>query len=269
MKMRARNENTANAIPALSIITCLIALLGLVPATKAAAAEAAKTAIPPAANTAAPGQPSKAASGTVTLASLTPGTGPIRLRYTSDEFTLYVPVSPRSKVKSGLLHLQLTNSISLLKERSQLAVRLNGRILAQIPLNPLQPESSVDIRLPVALLKAGYNKLTFSVAQHYTLQCEDPSAPELWTEIDTVLSTLTLDSDLVPLQPRLSDMNQLFDPKLGGEQGITIITAAPAPLREDQLQWGMLVAQGAALRLKYAPLPVRHEIAAAGSGPAG
>ena len=106
-----------------------------------------------------------------------PANQPIRLRYTSDEFTLYVPVSPRSKVKSALLHLQLTNSISLLRERSQLAVRLNGRVLAQVPLNPEQPESSVDIRLPVALLKPGYNQLVFSVAQHYTFRCEDPSAP--------------------------------------------------------------------------------------------
>ena len=86
--------------------------------------------------------------------------------------------------------------------------------------------------------------------------------PELWTEIDTLASTLTFDSDLVPLQPRLSDMAQLFDPKLGGEQGLTIVTASPLPMRDDQLQWGMLVAQGAALRLQYAPLRVRHETAA-------
>lgn len=242
---------TTNRKTVVSIVTCLIVLLGCISGPSAAAAEAAKT-----------------ASASLTLASLLPASQPIRLRYTSDEFTLYIPVSPRSKVKSALLHLQLTNSISLLRERSQLAVRLNGRVLAQVPLNPAQPEASVDIRLPAALLKPGYNQLTFSVAQHYTLRCEDPSAPELWTEIDPVASTLTFDSDLAPLQPRLSDMAQLFDPKLGGEQGLTIVTAAPAPMRDDQLQWGMLVAQGAALRLQYAPLRVRHEIAARSSAEA-
>lgn len=239
---------TTNGKTAVSIITCLIVLLGCISAPNAAAAEAAKT-----------------ASASLTLASFMAASGPIRLRYTSDEFTLYIPVSPRSKVKSALLHLQLTNSISLLRERSQLAVRLNGRVLAQVALNPAQPEASVDIRLPIALLKPGYNQLTFSVAQHYTLRCEDPSAPELWTEIDPVASTLTFDSDLMPLQPRLSDMARLFDPKLGGEQSLTIITASPAPMRDDQLEWGMLVAQGAALRLQYAPLRVRHEIAARSS----
>ena len=236
---------TTNRTTAVSIITCLVVLLGCISAPNAAAAEAAKT-----------------TGASLTLASLMPAGQPIRLRYTSDEFTLYVPVSPRSKVKSALLHLQLTNSISLLRERSQLAVRLNGRVLAQVPLNPAQPESSIDVRLPVAVLKPGYNQLVFSVAQHYTFRCEDPSAPELWTEIDTLASTLTFDSDLVALQPRLSDMARLFDPKLAGEQGLTIVTASPAPMRDDQLQWGMLVAQGAALRLQYVPLRVRHEIAA-------
>ena len=257
---------TTNGKRSVSISACLGVLLGCISALApyaAAAAQAAKTALPDsAAKTALPGPAAKTTSATITLASLMPARQQIRLRYTSDEFTLYVPVSPRSKVKSALLHVQLTNSISLLKERSQLVVRPNGRVLAQVPLNPAQPESNVDVRLPVALLKAGYNQLVFSVAPHYTLRCEDPSAPELWTEIDTLASTLTIDSDLAPLQPRLSDMAQLFDPKLGGEQGITIVTAAPAPMRDDQLQWGMLVAQGAALRLQYAPLNVRHEIAA-------
>ena len=245
--MRAMTKITT----AVSILVCLIAMLAGVTVPDAAAAEVSKTA------------------GSVTLASFMPSTNPIRLRYTADEYTVYIPISPRSKVRSALLHLQLTNSISLVKERSQVAVRLNGRVLAQVALNPVQPESSIDVRLPVALLKPGYNQLTFTVAQHYTLRCEDPSAPELWTEIDTLASTLTFDSELAPLRPRLSDLVQLFDPKLGIEQGLTIVTAAPAPMRDDQLQWGMLIAQGAALRLQYAPLRVRHEIAAPAEGRSG
>jgi hypothetical protein len=244
--MQATTNAIKGAVPVFLSLVALFACAGaLAPYPAAAAAEAAKTTV-----------------ASVPLANFMPARQQIRLRYTSDEFTLYVPVSARSRVKSALLHVQLTNSISLVKDRSQLAVRLNGRVLAQVPLNPAQPESSVDIRLPVALLKAGYNQLVFSVVQHYTLRCEDPSAPELWTEIDTVASTLTIDSELAPLQPRLSDLAKLFDPKLGGDQGITILTATPAPMRDDQLQWGMLVAQGAALRLQYAPLSVRHEIAA-------
>ena len=186
----------------------------------------------------------------------------IRLRYTADEFTISVPLAARFKVSSARLHLQLTNSISLLKDRSQVVVRLNGRLLGQTPLSPQQPESSLDIRIPAGVLKPGYNQLTFSVAQHYTLRCEDPSAPELWTEIDTVASTLTIDGEAQAFTPRLSDMSLLFDPKVWGDQTLTILTAAPPPVSEDQLQWGALVARGAALHLRYAPLRVVHESAA-------
>ena len=183
----------------------------------------------------------------------------IRLRYTADEFTISVPLAARFKVSSARLHLQLTNSISLLKDRSQVAVRLNGRLLGQTALSPQQPESSLDIRIPPNVLKPGYNQLTFAVAQHYTLRCEDPSAPELWTEIDTVASTLTIDGEAQAVTPRLSDMSLLFDPKVWGDQTFTIVTASPPPVKDDQLQWGALVARGAALHLRYAPLRVVHE----------
>lgn len=202
------------------------------------------------------------------LAKLMTQNQPIKLIHASSSFTLFVPVSSRVRVNSALLHLQLTNSISLIKDRSQLTIRLNDRLVAQVPLSPLRPESSADIRLPAKLLEPGYNKLVFSVAQHYTLECEDPTAPELWTQIDTTTSTLTLGTDLLPLTPRLSDLAQLFDPKLWGDKNLMIVTASSGALRDDQLQWGALVGQGAALRFKYAPLNVEHLVASRVSSPA-
>ena len=223
------------------------ALLGHSPAVPAAAAAAAE----------------KSIALTLPIAKLMKFSMPIKLRYIKDEFTVFVPISERLNVKSALLHLQLTNSVSLLKERSQLAVILNGRVMAQMTLNPAQPESIVNIRLPGALLKPGYNQLTFSAAQHYTYKCEDPTAPELWTDIDTVASTLTLEADLRPLAaPRLSDLAKLIDPKLWGDQTFTVVTTPPASMRDDQLQWGALTAQAAALRMNYVPLRIRHETAA-------
>ena len=121
---------TTNRKSAVFLVTCLIAVLARIGVPDAAAAEV-----------------SKGAGVAVPLATFMPSTQPIRLRYTADEYTVYIPVSPRSKVKSALLHLQLTNSISLVKERSQVAVRLNGRVLAQVALNPVQPESSIDVLL--------------------------------------------------------------------------------------------------------------------------
>ena len=204
-------------------------------------------------------------TATATLATFMPSTQPVRLRYTNDEYTVFVPLSGRLKVRGGMLHLQLANSISLIKDRSQVAVRMNGKLLGQIALNPQQPETSIDIRIPGSALKTGYNKLTFTVAQHYTLRCEDPSAPELWTEIDPIASTLSFDSDWQPVTARLSEMANLFDPKLWGSQTFTIVTPG-ATLRDEQLKWGALVAQGATLHLRYAPLRVFNETAARGAG---
>ena len=272
----------SNSRTAFLVIAGLVFVLGLFPpltaeaqrksrATSPSRAPAAEVSFSPEASIQNPafdeaGARSARATGlTLPLAKLMKFSQPIKLRYIHDEFTVFVPISERLKVNSALLHLQLTNSISLLKERSQLAVRLNGRVMAQIVLNPQAPETRLDIRLPGALLEPGYNRLTFTVAQHYTYKCEDPTAPELWTDIDTVASTLTLDATLLPLAPRLSDMATLFDAKLWGDPTFTIVTAPPASMRDDQLQWGALTAQGAALRLNYVPLRIRHETAASSS----
>ncbi|MBI2293501.1 MAG: cellulose biosynthesis cyclic di-GMP-binding regulatory protein BcsB [Betaproteobacteria bacterium] len=267
---------------ALPIIAGLVFVLGLFPPLTAEAQRKSRASAPsraPAAEVtrspetptqslaldAAAARTAKSTGLTLPIAKFMKFSQPIKLRYLNDEFTVFVPIAERLKVNSALLHLQLTNSISLLKERSQLAVRLNGRVMAQITLNPQTPESRVDIRLPGEVLKPGYNRLTFTVAQHYTYKCEDPTAPELWTDIDTVASTLTLNADLLPLAPRLSGMNTLFDAKLWGDPTFTIVTAPPAAMRDDQLQWGALTAQAAALRLNYVPLRIRHETAASSS----
>ena len=210
-------------------------------------------------------EPSRALSSTVSLASLLPGNQRIRLLYTADEFLMFIPMSARLKVNSAVLQLRLTNSTALLRERSQLAVRLNGKVLAQTALMPQRPESGIDIRVPADLLKPGYNQLVFSVVQHYALKCENADSADLWTEIDTVASTLAVEGERLPLTPRLSDMATLFDPKAWGEQALNIITAPAAPVRDDQLQWGALVAQGVALHLRYIPLRVNHTPAVPGA----
>ena len=182
----------------------------------------------------------------------------IDLRNASSQFTLSIPVSRRAPVMQAKLHLRAVNSISLLGNRSQLAVLLNGRVVAQIPLNPKQPEIEADIDLPVSVLRPGYNKLTFSVAQHYGDKCEDPGSPELWVQVDSVRSTLSLDAPLRQWKPRLSELADVFDAKLAGKKRINILTVGRAKLSDNELNWGALAAQGAALRLEYSPLGVRH-----------
>jgi hypothetical protein len=50
-------------------------------------------------------------------------------------------------------------------------------------------------------------------------------------------------------------LSDVFDPKLWGQQRLTVLS--PAGLQPDVLRWGALASQAAALRLGYAPLQVR------------
>jgi len=200
---------------------------------------------------------------TLPLARLMTREGPVRLQGASATYTLSVPVARREVIREARLHLEFTNSVSLLDARSQLVVLLNDHVIVQMPLSSHQPEHSADIRVPIELLKPGYNSLTFSAAQHYTERCEDAAAPELWTEIDTERSTLALDAELAPLRaPTLAQLNELFDPKLRSPQRLIVVTVGDR-ISERQLEWGGLLAQAVALRLQYLPAKFEHRAASA------
>ncbi len=190
------------------------------------------------------------------LQSFMPVPKPIDLRNATSEYALSLPISPRMDIQAVTLYLHASNSISLLAPRSQLVVRLGGTVVAQIPLDSRLPQISAVIRIPAALIKPGYNRLSFATAQHYTNECEDPSAPELWTQIDTARSWIAVDGKLRNWAPKLSDLGKLFDPKIWGEHRLTLLT--PGAMTPATLRWGSLAAQAVALRLDYAPLQVRQ-----------
>ncbi|WP_425482787.1 cellulose biosynthesis cyclic di-GMP-binding regulatory protein BcsB [Caldichromatium japonicum] len=153
------------------------------------------------------------------------------------------------------LDLVYRNSISLLAAHSQLQVELNGLIIAQLKLDPARPEGRAQICLPLDLLQSGYNRLAFSVAQHTLVgECEDLGAPELWTQIDTQASRLILDYERIPLEPRLTSLEALFDPRLWTQETWPILMpSSAAQLDDDQLAWGALVAQAIGKRLEFKP----------------
>lgn len=203
-----------------------------------------------------------------TLASYAHLSGPMRIAGESATQTVTVPISPREAVRSVMLHLVATNSVSLLNQRSQLVVRMDDRTIAQFPLSPLQPELSADIQVPAALLRAGYNNLSFSVAQHATNECEEKDSPELWTEIDTSNSTLKIDTELKPLTQSsltLADIADLIDPRQSSPSPLAIVMASH-PKSDAQIASGGLLAQGIALRLRYLNAKLNVKDAQAGTG---
>ena len=61
--------------------------------------------------------------------------------------------------------------------------------------NRRQERNVRDLPIPTDWLKVGYNEVTFEAVQHYTYDCEDPSSPELWTDINTQQSRVSLQFD--------------------------------------------------------------------------
>lgn len=183
------------------------------------------------------------------LQDFMPNPEPIVLRKANAQHALFFPVSERLDVTAAELRLKFTNSISLLQDRSQIRIKLNGITVAQLPLRPDQSQVDVAINLPSELIRAGFNNLTLWVAQHYTLECEDPAAPELWTEIDTYNSELKLTGELQPVDAMLSELEFVMGPAVGNPQQYRILM--PEGYAEPHLGTGALIAEAVGLRHFY------------------
>jgi hypothetical protein len=172
--------------------------------------------------------------------------------------TVFVPVSPRYNFQSCKLHLSFTNSIALLSERSTLRVILNDKVIAQYYLTRNQPDHTVDIEIPLKYLKPGSAQLQFAVAQHYTLECEDPAAPELWTEILPDESYFEAVVTMNKIYPKLSLLRDLIDQKLWEtyQYNVCFPSGSSGGMSPSQLSWGSIVSQGVGLNLEYRPLHV-------------
>ena len=183
---------------------------------------------------------------------------PLVLNTWQASYVVKVPISPREKISDALLHLDTTNSTALIKSRSELRVRLNGQILEQYPLDPVATKKQVDIRLPRDLLKVGYNDLEIGVVQHYTYDCEDPSSPELWTEINPVNSYITVNYKglIENSSPRMTQLGVAFDSRFWNNQLLYVVVGSSS-FSDLQTAAAATAIQGLFLRKNYAPLDIK------------
>ena len=100
---------------------------------------------------------------------------------------------------SSKLILSFQHSPQLLRERSSLNILINNQVIKTIELNKNNAKkTTTTVDIPVKILK-DHNKLTFDVDQHYTMDCEDPFDPALWT---TVLNSSTIQLDYTRMPPK-------------------------------------------------------------------
>jgi hypothetical protein len=171
------------------------------------------------------------------------------LRCMSAEAGISIPVPNRWKINKATLVFNYVNSAALLENRSKLTVRFNNYPISQINLNPAAPEGTVKLAIPPFLLQPGYNNLSFSVSQHYTTDCEEFCASELWTTLKLDQASIELDYSLNDVPVRLSAISDfLFDSKISAKNEVNIIL--PDSTAETVTIAG-IVASGIAKRFDY------------------
>lgn len=199
---------------------------------------------------------------TVRLSSFHPESGPIRMHGISEGVDIYLPLSSTAQINDTWIDLQFIHSIVLLGKRSSIRVLFNETTLAQIPYNPDQPMAKAKVRIPDELWRAGFNKLSLSVIQHYIDRCEDSTSPELWTELDLHNSILSYNIEPLSRDLKLRDLSGLFSPGIGGLKSIQLLSSPDADLStptSSYLNASLpLVAQSLALHRDYSPLSVKH-----------
>lgn len=173
----------------------------------------------------------------------------ITLRCITSSYSLSIPVPERWKVEKAILNFSYVNSAALLSGKSKLVIKLKGNPIAQVNLNPLAPEGSVRLSLPVSSLEAGYNDLTFMVTQHYTTDCEFPCQPDLWTTLKLDEAEIELEYRLREVPLKLSSIaNFLFDPKINPRGEVNIVVS---DINAEAASVASLVASGVAGRFDY------------------
>jgi hypothetical protein len=172
------------------------------------------------------------------------------LRCINGAHSISIPIPERWQVNKAVLGLRYTASNNLIADMSQLIIRLNDQTIAQTRLNPLAPNVELSLNLPVGLLKADYNVIGFQVSQHFSRQkCEQPCAPDLWTNINLAESVLTLEYTLRPLPLRLGSVaNLLFDPKTYPDASVNLVVETMEP---EAATLAGIVASGIARRFDY------------------
>lgn len=173
----------------------------------------------------------------------------VDLKCVAAEYSLTVAIPERWKVEKAIMNFSYMNSSGLLAGKSRLVIKLNGFPLKQVSLNPDVTEGKVELSLPVLLLEPGYNNVSFHVSQHYSLECENPCAEDLWTTLKLNEGAIQIEYTLKPVPLKLSTItNFLFDPKALPQGKVHIVTK---DLSSEIATLASIVASGIARRFDY------------------
>ncbi|WP_297890149.1 cellulose biosynthesis cyclic di-GMP-binding regulatory protein BcsB, partial [Sulfurihydrogenibium sp.] len=147
------------------------------------------------------------------------------LRSIQAEYTIKLPIPSRYLVKNIYLHLEVEKSLSLVKERSSLAVFFNNKLITQKPFDPLLDIMVINTELPINNIEP-FNDIKIRAIHHYCINCcEFEASPELWSKIDLENSYVKIVYEEKPiLEDTLLIRDYVLDPKLFNPVKLGIMT---------------------------------------------
>ncbi|MEZ6001267.1 cellulose biosynthesis cyclic di-GMP-binding regulatory protein BcsB [Hyphomonas sp.] len=182
--------------------------------------------------------------------------GDIRLLGASAEAAVSINLAPQANILSSRLVMRHVNGLSQSSLKPQLRMALNSHFLAQLPGVTETGAAINEVPIRTDFLQSGYNTLTLDAVQRYTLECQDPLAAELWTDIDAVRSYFEITYERARFSMSLADLDAIITPGVGGVESLGIVTADE--VSADTLKWGTLAAQGVGNRLKHTLPKISH-----------
>ena len=182
------------------------------------------------------------------LAALRSEQGALRLNGASASEDISFSVAPQAQIRDARIVLRHVSGRGQEGMKPQLRVGMNGQFIGQLDGVTERAAAINEIVLDPAALQHGYNTLSLSAVQRYTLDCQDSSAAELWTEIDTSRSFIEITYARVPFAGTLADLNAVMSAGIGGVDALGILVS-----RADAqtLRWGAVASQAVGNRLGY------------------
>lgn len=131
------------------------------------------------------------------------GRGAELIRGTEGLYTWSFGMRMDQTVTQAVLKLRYTSSPALLPQLSHIRIRVNGEVVATIPLEKEQAGRPLKRDIPIdPAYFTDYNELTVQLVGHYTEGCEDPQNSALWVSVGGD-SELQLQLEGLPLRDEL------------------------------------------------------------------
>ena len=177
---------------------------------------------------------------------------PVRIAGSKGEFQVGLPIPAGWRLGSLTLELSGQSSQSLIAS-SQLAVAVNGHVVAQQPMGAGRTNLRLTVSIPLEVLRPGYNDVRLQFVQHHTERCEYPFAPELWTDVYPKTSRFIASYEAVPVPLRLDKIDALMDKLTWQPQAVVPVLTASQPAGDLLMAMG-LVAQAVGHRFDHVPV---------------